>query len=221
MFRPDRLTLGAYVDGELDASTAADVEAAAAHDPTIRHELDRLLRLAATLRVAYEDPLREPVPDHLVSAILDYAHPANQNADTGSDKVVALRRRDRSPAPRFAWAAAAAVALVVGFGSAQFFDEVTAPDTGTTFSAAHQAALQATVNQALESLPNGQQAPIAVNSESIGSVTPLRTYINADGRYCRDYIVAFVITAGKKTACRTDGGEWKEPLVQDGSFGQI
>lgn len=217
MFRPDSLTLGAYVDGELDAATAADVEAAAAHNPAIRHELDQLLRLAATIRIAYDDPLREPVPDHLVSTILDFTLPADANAniDAGPEKVVTPPHRDRAPEPRFVWAAAAGVALVIGFGSAQFFDNAPGPGTGEAFTAAYQAAMQETVNQALETLPNGQQAPIAISGEFVGSVTPLRTYINAEGRYCRDYTVSFAASAGNDTACRTDNGEWKKPAFQD------
>ncbi|MHA1566363.1 MAG: hypothetical protein ACTSX7_13705 [Alphaproteobacteria bacterium] len=215
MFRPDSLTLGAYVDGELDAQTAADVEAAAAHNPAIRHELDRLLRLAGTLRIAYDDPLHAPVPDHLVSTILDYTAPAS----TAGEKVITLPRRDRAPAPRFAWAAAAAVALVVGFSTAQLFHNDEGLGSGEAFFAAYQAAMWETVNQALETLPNGEQAPIAINSEFVGSVTPLRTYVNAQGRYCRDYAVQAAITAGNQTACRTDKGEWKNPTVQDITIG--
>ena len=182
MFQPDSLTLGAYVDGELDAQTAADVEAAAAHNPVIRHQLDRLLRLAGTLRIACDEPLHDPVPDHLVSAILDYTPPAG----TADATVVAMPRRNRASAPRYTWAAAAAVALVVGFGSAKLLDNGATPNSGEAFFAAYQTAMWETVNQALETLPNGAQAPIAINSEFVGSVTPLRTYINAEGRYCRE-----------------------------------
>ena len=216
MFRPDSLTLGAYVDGELDAATAAEVEAATAADPAAQRELDQLLKLAATVRVAYDDRLHEPVPDNLVTAILEHQPEAATPAAAPAATNVVPLRRAASTQPPYAWAMAAAVALVIGFAGANVLDRQPAQTGGLT--AAHQAALGQAVNHALETLPNGEPAPINIDSRFVGSVMPLRTYVNAEGRYCRDYVVSLAGGSGNETACRTDSGEWKKPSITDASF---
>jgi surface antigen len=68
--------------------------------------------------------------------------------------------------------------------------------------------------RALETAPSGQ--PTAwhnPDSGKSGSVTPTRTYQNAEGTYCREYQQDIVI-GGKKqqsygTACRQPDGTWK------------
>lgn len=51
----------------------------------------------------------------------------------------------------------------------------------------------------------------AANGHS-GMVTPTKTYRRDDGRYCRDYLETFTISAQSQqwrdTACRADDGRW-------------
>jgi surface antigen len=68
--------------------------------------------------------------------------------------------------------------------------------------------------RALETAPSGQ-ATNWHNPDSgrSGSVTPTRTYQNADGTYCREYQTDVVISGKKQqsfgTACRQPDGTWK------------
>ncbi|WP_291194732.1 NepR family anti-sigma factor [Frateuria sp.] len=62
-------TLQAYVDGELDASTAARVDAALAQDDALARRVRQAREVRAQLRAAFDPVLEEPVPDRL-SAML-------------------------------------------------------------------------------------------------------------------------------------------------------
>ncbi len=219
MFRPDTLTMSAYLDGELDPETAAEIEVAAARDPELRQRLDGLLRVNAMVRVAYDEPLHEPVPDDLLAAINNCPAPARSQADN----VIPLRTaspRVRRASAAWATAAAAAVALVIGAGGALLTTSGT-NETQTALTGETRTAVRQFVNEALETLPNGQQAPIEVDNRFIGSVTPLRTYVNAEGIYCRDYVISMGLNSGTSTACRVEPENWRETNGEEGNFGRI
>lgn len=61
-------TLMAYADGELDADTRRQIEAAMAHDPTIAERIAKHRALRADLGAAFGGVLDEPVPAHLLEA---------------------------------------------------------------------------------------------------------------------------------------------------------
>ena len=219
MFRPDHLTLSAYVDGELDSQTAAEIEVTAAQDTEIQHQLDDLLRINAMVRVAYDEPLHEAVPGNILAAIMDHPVPA---ADVPNTKIIPLpAKRRKIPLPSGAWAtaAAAAIALVVGIGGTLFTTgDGLEPQLALTSET--QTIVRQMVNEALETMPNGQQAPIAIDNRFVGSVTPLRTYINTEGQYCRDYIVALGLSTGTSTACRLGVDNWRKKSPNDEIFGR-
>jgi surface antigen len=77
----------------------------------------------------------------------------------------------------------------------------------------HQLAAQA-AQQALETAPTGTAIPWRnPDNGHAGTVTPVRTYQVADGRYCREY--QQVVTVGGQhqqaygTACRQPDGSWQ------------
>src|ERR1700739_4099506 len=119
MSRVDDVMLMAYVDGEVDAATAREIETALAGDPTLAIRVQHLRDGAMMARGAFAEVLHEPVPDRLIAALGGPAAPAAGAGKSGGDNVVALPRRT-SWAPRRAaigWAAAASImALVVGYG---------------------------------------------------------------------------------------------------------
>ncbi|MDH3663276.1 MAG: RT0821/Lpp0805 family surface protein [Alphaproteobacteria bacterium] len=71
----------------------------------------------------------------------------------------------------------------------------------------------ATVQQSLETAPD-QTTRTWSNSVSGrgGSVTPTRTYLSANGLFCRDYVEELTSEEGKgsfhNTACRDDTERW-------------
>lgn len=101
-------TLGAYLDGELDAEAAGRVEAELATDEAARARLAAIEEVGALARAAFAEVIREPLPQRL----LDAAAPP-----TGA----AVEERERlwwlSPAAF----AALAMMLVVGIGIGVLF----------------------------------------------------------------------------------------------------
>jgi anti-sigma factor RsiW len=96
MAEPDENTLVAYVDGELDAATAREVEQAIESSPAARNTVAKLRASAALVRAAFADAVHEPPPPGLV-ALLRTAKP-------------------QPPVRRYALPIAASIALLIGIG---------------------------------------------------------------------------------------------------------
>lgn len=130
MSRMDDVMLMAYVDGEVDADTAREIEAALAGDPALALRVQHLRDSAMMARGAFAEVLHEPVPDRLIAALGGPARASDRRAPDGgagseatsntAANVVPLKRRTGSWTARRAalgWAAAASVAaLVIGYG---------------------------------------------------------------------------------------------------------
>jgi anti-sigma factor RsiW len=68
MQKPGEELLVAYLDGELDEAQRSEVEAWLGHDNTAREQLARLSETASLLRAAFDEVLREEVPERLIAA---------------------------------------------------------------------------------------------------------------------------------------------------------
>ena len=64
--RPDRVTLMAYVDGQLASAHSAEVEQWCAQDPALAAEVAALQAQRQALRDALDPLLDEPVPARLL-----------------------------------------------------------------------------------------------------------------------------------------------------------
>jgi anti-sigma factor RsiW len=107
MQRPTDEQLIAYLDGETDAATSSEVAAAIARDPALAREAEALRRSATALRAAFDDVLREPLPERLVAAC------------RGEEKVIRFPEPRPAQAKRAArgwreWASVAAAAAIAG-----------------------------------------------------------------------------------------------------------
>jgi len=116
MQKPSDELLIAYLDGEVDAETAAELRAALARDPALAAEAEALRESAAALRLAFDDVLHESVPERLIAAA---------RGATPVEKVVRFpeaRTQKEAPARRrwTGWAAlpmaASLAGLLVGGG---------------------------------------------------------------------------------------------------------
>ena len=115
MNRVDDVMLMAYVDGEVDAATAREIEAAMAADPAVAARAQRMRDSAALTRAAYADVMHEPVPDRLVAAL------AGGGSLAASNIVSMPRRSAAAPRAVLGWAMAASLAaLVVGYGAGHY-----------------------------------------------------------------------------------------------------
>jgi anti-sigma factor RsiW len=93
MQKPSDEFLVAYLDGELDAASCAEIEAWLAQDPATRERLARLTESAAAVRAAFDEVLREEVPARLLAA----AHGTGATAEARVAEVVPFRARRGAP----------------------------------------------------------------------------------------------------------------------------
>jgi anti-sigma factor RsiW len=122
MTRIDDVMLMAYVDGEVDAQTAREIESALVHDSTLSQRVALFRQTASLTRGAFTEVLHEPVPDRLTAVFRGTRHAAPA-PDTAN--VIAFEQRPaqtRTPARggvlrTAAWAAAAAISAVALFAA--------------------------------------------------------------------------------------------------------
>jgi len=97
--------LSAYLDGELDAATTAEVETRIQNDPAVQAELDALMMAEAAAAEEFDDLLAEPVPFALAQMI--------KSADL---KVTAPPPPVAANSPRPIWGAIAAGFVMLAIG---------------------------------------------------------------------------------------------------------
>jgi anti-sigma factor RsiW len=124
--------LVAYLDGELDDSRRAEVEASLKHDAAARDRMTQLSESAALLRAAFDEVLREEVPERLVAAARGLGASAG-----GAQQAEILPFQSRRPVRGWAayrrWWVAVPVAasifgVAIGGGLGYFgFDRAVAP----------------------------------------------------------------------------------------------
>lgn len=102
--------------------------------------------------------------------------------------------------------------LAIGLGA--MFGAFVGSEVGKSLDKADQAYARQTAHDALESSPAGKQTawnnPDSGNS---GTITPIKTYQQDNGTYCREFHQTVMI-GGKEeqaygTACRQPDGSWK------------
>lgn len=183
--------VAAYVDGSLDEADTARVRALLASDPAARAAAEEIERSNALLQRAFGDVFAEPPPARLQAAVL---------GEPG--KVAVLRRR------RPAWtpvAAAASIALLVGVGLGLGGGWIGGAETGQI---------------ALGDAPPASALQIALETRASGAavdgrITPMLTFQDQAGRYCREFEAADdrpgSLTFG--VACRTAPAVWRVEIV--------
>lgn len=123
MARIDDMLLMAYVDGEVDAATAREVETALATDPSMAPRLAAFRGSAAVARAAFADVMHEEPPERLMRAL---------GGTTAQSSVVPFRPRQARR--MVGWAMAAGVAtLVLGSGGLIYTGQI-APPEGLQFA---------------------------------------------------------------------------------------
>ena len=85
--------LMAYADGEVDADTRRQIEAAMAHDPSIAQRVARHRELKAELNAAFDGVLDEEIPSRLLDATSASPLAANASLVTDINAVRSTRRR--------------------------------------------------------------------------------------------------------------------------------
>lgn len=203
--------LVAYVDGELDEPERRRIETALDTDAEAQRIVRDLRVGAAQLKAALNAPLHEPVPERIHAAV-DRAF-AEREAGTAAT-VTPARRWSQRVAPLLA---ASFAALAIGLAGGYFFGVDSFSDRLGRLEAARiedRALIARTISQALEKQVSGVTVDWRnPHSGSYGKVTPVRTFRNADGQWCREYSTASWLDDREESrraiACREADGMWR------------
>lgn len=191
--------LVAYADDELPAAERAVVERRLAHDAEARDRLAAFTSTGQWLARAYDDTLREPVPEALLAAIRAARDPAAPAA-AAEARQRSFWQRLRDPGWRSVWPVMGGTGVGLATGIVLMLalagtDPVT-PD------------LADLVGRALENAAGGEPMRFELADETL-EVTPIGTLRTAAGEICREFTQlqgvvgeAPVVTHG--VACRAD-----------------
>ncbi|MDH5490133.1 MAG: RT0821/Lpp0805 family surface protein [Rhodospirillaceae bacterium] len=213
----DEGTLIAYVDGELDSETARYIEQRLESDSVAKQFVERHREIAALARIAFNDTMHEEVPTHLKDAVTS---PSDEHdvGVVGATNIIAIPKRSTAKWGHYALPMAAAVAgLLIGAGGGY---ELSGKKHEQNLRLAaltveqDNIAMENTLNQALE--VNLNDAPMAWSNPMSGqtaSFTPVNTYQDKTGRFCREYRKDLVVNGKTSStfglACRNDAGKWE------------
>jgi len=141
MNRVDDVMLMAYVDGEVDAATAREIEAAMAADPVVAARAQRMRDGAAITRAAFADVLHEPVPDRLIAALAGGGTLGAATAAAANVVRLEPRKKASLEHPVWGWAMAAGLAaLIVGYSAGRYTGVMPASDPAVQVASATQGA---------------------------------------------------------------------------------
>ncbi len=195
---PSDETLMAYVDGELDATARAEVEAAMLKSPELALRIARQKALRGKVRLAFERVADEPVPDRLVQAV--------RSAPGAQNNVIPLRRKPQRRWSWPEWTAIAASAVLGVLMSRTYFER----GAGPVISHAGQMIANGTLDRALSE-------QLAANQPATAPVQIGVSFRARSGDYCRTFVMHDA-TALAGLACRQQGG-WRVRALSQGEAG--
>lgn len=205
----DDTTLMAYVDGALDPRQVHGVETALFHNPELRAKTDAMRRSASLARAALNSTVDEAVPDR----ILDAVRSASESHPLPPIRRWPWWRRTRMVATFAVLAAVFAVGLTGGYLIAQGRVAQNGPIATIALEGAERALRNAAFQEALEFKRSGLHVSWA-DSEARGQITPVRTFKNNRGQFCREFREVTLVDRSKFTtfgvACRRAGMGWNE-----------
>lgn len=208
--------LMAYADGELAPKETAELEVVLKKDATLRMRLEPFVVTRRKLVDTFESTLGEPIPDHLVSAILRAPAPTQPSRAASGARGI-QRALEAFAATIFpgglSLATAASIALMMSVGAAGGWlaARETAP-AATGLIAANGPGLAASgaLAAALERAPSA--APSANgNGQEQAAIVPINTFRTKEENLCREYRIQGASGQGGYAglACRTDEGTWR------------
>jgi hypothetical protein len=177
----------AWLDGELSAAEAAEVEARVAADPELARLAERHRALGAQLRGTFDPLAAAPVPERILAAV---RKPEAEVVDFAAAKKARNAQPSRLRLPQWtALAATLAAGIVVGSMIPSRGGAPVEVKGGKVYAAA---ALGRALDAELASAPSG------------GAVRVAMTFRDSAGKVCRSFTAA----AASGVACR-DNGRWQ------------
>jgi|GEM_PF-1001351 len=217
-------TLMAYADGELTGDERERIAQAIAKDATIRSRLNVFTQTREQLARAYDEPMQQPIPSHLMDLVVGKTGSAGLQSipevqpRRGRKVSIAdfLQRWLPSGGSGFATAAALGLALMTGGVLGWQFrpPEPPAASHALQFVSLLDGRLVARgqFSNALTQLASGQQRSWSIASGKI-ALKPIFTFRTNSNRICRQYELS--IPAGGRfsgVACRSSDGDWQIPV---------
>ena len=188
--------LMSYADGELSSTDRAKVEAYLTNDPAARARLAVFAQTGKSLADIYQQPMLEPVPQHLIDAITG-------QANTSSAVVIPFRRTQTVPRAMPQWAIAASAALAM---CAVGFYALRGPSGPSSGNGAEVASNE--LASALETVASGTSVPATIGNAP-ASIKPVFTFATAERSYCRQYqLNRSKADSVAGVACRLQDGRW-------------
>ncbi|MFE0758856.1 hypothetical protein ACFW16_33170 [Inquilinus sp. NPDC058860] len=197
--------IAGYADGTLDPERRRQVEAALARDPSLAATLRHEREMTALLSAAFP-PVEEPLPPALAGLL--------------APRPAILPAPRRRPAARWLGRIAAAAALLAVIGGGwtalrtidRLEGRVARIETAEQIRQTAQQAIEARRAAVLERAPNGVETPWR-DGASTGRVRPVSTFVDASGRFCREFVEAVDGPDGPRNgggiACRVGQGDWR------------
>jgi hypothetical protein len=200
-------TLMAYADGEADAATRAQVEAAMREDPEVGKRIARHRALRNAMRDTGSSVLDEPVPERLIAAARGRAPTAGTVVDLSRAREAAIRKG--SGLPRGWQPAAMAASLLVGLalGYLGWHGSATLIQTNSSGGLVADAALADVLSTELSD--DRSAARVATPGVSFRAKT---------GDYCRTFVLTGA-DASSGLACHKSNGWMITVLTQSPSGG--
>jgi hypothetical protein len=186
--------LMAYADGEVDADTRLQIEAAMTLDPTLAQRIDKHRRLRTDLGAAFGGVLDEPIPTRLLDAAS--APRAANSASIADLNAVRAAKQSGRTAKRWSWpewtsiAASLLIGILAGRSALQPSQSgLFATDADSVVATGE---LSAALDEQLSGAPDNAAVSIGLSFRATG------------GEYCR----TFATNSAAGVACR-EGDAWK------------
>ncbi len=189
MTEEDKAMIARLVDGSLEGDPREqEIRDLVANNPEAMAYAEQIERSNRLIRAAFEAPMREPMPAGIRATL--FALPGK----------VAMLRRPRVWVPT---AIAASLVLAIGIGGGISL----LPTPETQIVVLGDVAPDGPLHLALETLPSG--------SLSDAGVQPMLTFLDADGRACREFEVIGELPEELELgiACRQPAGGWHVEVV--------
>lgn len=195
--------LMAYVDGEFDDLEAEEVRKALRTNAEAQERIKIFRKSTSLLQEAYDAPFHEEVPQHLINGIKNFKVDTVDAPRPRLIDIIASWFQVTSWQPIHALAFS--MILMIGIGTGWFAAGLSKPEL-TAYSPMFQGG---DFSRGLETTISGVSFNI---DDRHASVTPIATFLDNHGHYCRQYEVVHPGNGSSPpsygVACRTESGAW-------------
>lgn len=214
----DSQTLSAYVDGELTPDEVKRVESALDRNETLRSELEDLRAVDKLTSDALASLLAEPVPLAVATDVQERLAAKQSQPSTQLRGGAGVKSWQMNVAASLL---AASIAAIAAFGAGWHLSNQRHQTQVANLEEqlmADREAFAVVVADTLERQLSGEQVvwqnPVTGNA---GTVTPVRTFRNTSGEWCREYREDVSLGGERSSrhaiACRSNDGTWDTRAV--------